>query len=469
MANFSSGVKRKPLALSDGTELARPPTRVLEKWMFGYYLELAWRSLKRSPGLTVLMILAIGFGVGASMTTYSVFRAVSGDPIPWKSSKLFVPQVDPWGPKASSDGEPPAALTYTDAVALMRAHQATRQSAMYRINLLMVPEQAGRHPINGDGHAVYSEFFPMLDVPFLFGSGWSAQDDAGRAAVAVISSKLNARVFGGVDSVGKSLNIDGKDYRVVGVMDHWQPQPKFYDVVTGGAFPLKGDDVFIPFERAIANGIYNSGSDGCHGSLKEPGFVGLQRSNCTWIAFMVELDDPAAVTRYRHFMEGYAREQQRAGRFDWAPNIRLRVLRAFLDAEHIVPDDTRVSLLVALGLLVVCLVNTVGLLLAKFLRRSGEIGVRRALGASRGAIYAQFLIEAGVVGLAGGLLGLLLTGLGVLSVGLVFSPQIAALAKLDFSLLGLTLALSVVAALVAGLYPTFRAARVQPAWQLKSN
>ena len=63
-----------------------------ENGVFAYYLELAVRSLRRSPGLTALMILAIGFGVAASMTMYSVFRGVSADPIPWKSSQLFVPQ-----------------------------------------------------------------------------------------------------------------------------------------------------------------------------------------------------------------------------------------------------------------------------------------------------------------------------------------------------------------------------------------
>jgi len=100
--------------------------------MFGYYLELALRSLKRSPGLTALMVLSIGFGVAASMTTYSVFRAVSGDPIPWKSSKLFVPQVDMRGPTGrDATGEPPTAMDYADAVTLMRAHRAELQSAMY--------------------------------------------------------------------------------------------------------------------------------------------------------------------------------------------------------------------------------------------------------------------------------------------------------------------------------------------------
>ena len=441
--------------------------------MFNYYLELALRSLKRSPGLTALMVLAIGFGVAASMTTWSVFRAVSGDPIPWKSSKLFVPQIDMWGPKGrgpnSTDNEPPDAMDHTDAMALMRAHRGKLQSAMYQISPSVVPADASKHPINVSGHAVYSEFFPMLDVPFLYGSGWNADADTQRAPVVVISSKLNEKLFGGENSVGRTLSIEGKDYRVVGVLDNWNPQPRFYDVVNTGGFSTGVEDVFIPFERAIAMGIPNDGNTNCSERPAESGFVGLQRSSCIWLAYMVQLDDAAAVSAYRSWLDGYAKDQQKAGRFGWAPNNRLRDVPAFLDHEQVVPSDTKVSLLVALGLLIVCLVNTAGLLLAKFLRRSSEIGVRRALGAPRLAIYAQFLTEAGMIGLAGGVLGLLLTGVGVASVSWVLPKDIASLARLDFSLLALTLLVAVIATTLAGLYPTFRASRVQPAWQLKSN
>ena len=438
--------------------------------MFAYYLELALRSLKRSRGLTVLMVLAVGFGVAASMTTYSVFRAVSGDPIPWKSSKLFVPQIDMWGPKGrSNNNEPPEAMDYTDAMALQRAHRAKLQSAMYQVSPSVVPAGAGKHPINVSGHAVYSEFFPMLDVPFRYGSGWGADADTQRAAVVVISHKLNEKLFGGANSVGRSISIEGKDYRVVGVLDDWNPQPRFYDVVNTGGFSSGNEDVFLPFERAIDVGMPNDGNTNCSEVPAESGFVGLQRSSCVWIAYMVELDDAAAASAYRHYLDGYAQDQQRAGRFGWAPNNRLRNLPDWLDAEHVVPSDTKVSLLVALGLLVVCLVNTAGLLLAKFLRRSSEIGVRRALGAQRSAIYAQFLTEAGIIGLAGGVLGLALTGAGVASVSWVLPKDIAALARLDVPLLLLTLLVATIATLLAGLYPTFRASRVQPAWQLKSN
>jgi putative ABC transport system permease protein len=438
--------------------------------MFGYYLELALRSLRRSPGLTALMVLTIGFGVAASMTTYSVFRAVSGDPMPWKSSKLFVPQIDMWGPTGrGSDGEPPAAMDYTDAMKLMRDHRAKLQSAMYQISPSVVPTGSGKHPINVNGHAVYSEFFPMLDVPFKFGGSWSANDDAQRAAVTVISSKLNQKLFGDANSVGKTVNIEGKDYRVVGVLNDWNPQPRFYDVVNSGGFSTGVEDVFLPFERGIAVGLTNDGNTNCNAIPSESGFVGLQHSSCVWISYMAELDDAAAAAAYRQYMDGYAHDQQQAGRFGWAPNNRLRNLTDWLDNQHVVPSDTKVSLLVALGLLIVCLVNTAGLLLAKFLRRSSEIGVRRALGAQRLSIYAQFLTEAGIVGLAGGVLGLLLTGVGVASVGWVLPKDIAALARLNVSLLVLTLLVAVIATLLAGLYPTFRAARVQPAWQLKSN
>jgi putative ABC transport system permease protein len=145
--------------------------------VFTYYLELAVRNLRRSPGLTALMMLAIGFGVAASMTTYSVFRGLAADPIPWKSSQLFVPQIDAWGPGHGENGEPPTTLTYTDAMNLMRQHRASRQSAIIPMFRSIMPERSNQDNglIDTRGYAVYSEFFPMLDVPFQYGSGWSGR------------------------------------------------------------------------------------------------------------------------------------------------------------------------------------------------------------------------------------------------------------------------------------------------------
>ncbi|HEX5488645.1 MAG TPA: ABC transporter permease, partial [Rhodanobacteraceae bacterium] len=190
--------------------------------MFGYYLDLAWGSLRRSPGLTSLMVLSIGIGVALAMTTWALVHSLSHDPIPGKSAHLFIPTVDMWGPaahaKTGGANEPPKLMDYGTAAALLHDHRAKYQSAIYWIAPTVVPGTPGTHPFNASGFAVTGEFFPMLDVPFKYGSGWSNADDAARAQVAVISSDLNDKVFGGGDSVGKTFAIDGRDYRVVGVL-----------------------------------------------------------------------------------------------------------------------------------------------------------------------------------------------------------------------------------------------------------
>ncbi|HEY8586247.1 MAG TPA: ABC transporter permease [Rhodanobacter sp.] len=437
--------------------------------MFAYYLQLGLRSLCRNPVLTGLMIIAIGFGVAASMATYAVFQAVSGNPIPGKSSQLFTPQIDNWGPnQGRSDGSLPDALTYTDVKALMSANVATRQAATYPVSLSLIPSDPRANAMVANGYATYADFFGMFNVPFLYGSAWPSSDDARHGNGVVISRKLNQRLFGGTDSVGKVLNLDGNDYRVAGVIDHWNPRPRFFDAANGSGFAGE-PDFYMPFTRAIDLQIETSGNNNCSGGPVASGWSGWLQSECVWLAYWVELPDAAAVQRYRSFLTGYAANQQRAGRFGWAPRVALSDVQQWLDIQRVVPPETRVSLLVSLGFLVVCLVNTIGLLLAKFMRRAPEIGVRRALGASRSEIYRQFLLEAAAVGLAGGALGLLLTWFGVLGVGLVFERDIARLAHLSPALVALTILVAVIATVVAALYPTWRAACVQPAWQLKSN
>jgi putative ABC transport system permease protein len=125
-------------------------------------------------------------------------------------------------------------------------------------------------------------------------------------------------------------------------------------------------------------------------------------------------------------------------------------------------------MLLSFGFLAVCLLNASGLLLAKLMGRAGDIGVRRALGASRTAIFVQCLMETGMVGLAGGLLGLLLTSLGLLAARSLLSADFVSLAHLDLADVAIAIGLAVTATLLAGLYPTWRAAQVQPAWQLKA-
>jgi putative ABC transport system permease protein len=148
--------------------------------------------------------------------------------------------------------------------------------------------------------------------------------------------------------------------------------------------------------------------------------------------------------------------------------VRLRNVMQWLAHERVVPDDVRLQTGLAFGFLLVCLVNTVGLMLAKFMRRAGDLGVRRALGASKRALFGQLLIESGVVGVVGGAGGLLLAGLGLWVVRQRPSSY-AALAHLDTTMLLTTFALALGSTLLAGMLPAWRACQVPPALQLKSN
>jgi putative ABC transport system permease protein len=189
---------------------------------------------------------------------------------------------------------------------------------------------------------------------------------------------------------------------------------------------------------------------------------------CVWVQFWVELATPAKAADYRAFLANYSEQQRSAGRFERPTNVHLRNVMEWLDYHQVVPSDVRLQTWLAFGFLLVCLLNTVGLLLAKFLGRSSQIGIRRALGATRGAIFAQCLVEAGTVGLVGGLLGLGLAWLGLWAVRQQPAGY-AELAHMDGAMLLATFTLALVASVLAGLLPAWRACQVAPAIQLKSQ
>lgn len=436
--------------------------------MLNYYLGLAFASLKRNKALTILMIAAIGVGIGATITTLTVFRAMGQDPIPGKSTQLFTPQIDNWGPQAGNPNNRNRIadqLSYLDAKALIDAHAAKRQAAMYATELVLTPQNPQLQPFQAHVRATYGDFFPMFDVPFLYGSSWSTADDDARAAVVVITRELNDKLFAGSNSVGKTLNLDDREYRVVGVLNSWQPIPKFYDLTTEKF--TKGEDIYLPFTRAIDVRMETAGNFNCSAGVVDSGWEGRLHSECVWLQFWVELPTAADVARYRAFLANYAAEQQRTGRFNWPAHTELRNVPQWLAYKEVVSDIFRILLLVSFSFLFVCLLNAMGLLLAKIMARAKDIGLRRALGAARGAIFAQHLIESAVVGLAGALLGLVFTALGLLGLRNLLSESIGMLTHLDVMDVVLAVSLALLCSLLAGLYPTWRATRIQPALQLK--
>jgi putative ABC transport system permease protein len=224
----------------------------------------------------------------------------------------------------------------------------------------------------------------------------------------------------------------------------------------------------MPLQTALELHFDHNGSNDCWGNGTGGAGGVYPSAECVWLQFWVELDSSAKAATYKAFLVHYSEEQKALGRFQRAPNVRLDNLMQWLDYNGVVPSDVRLQAWLALGFLLVCLVNTVGLMLAKFLRRSGELSVRRALGASRRALFAQLLTESGVIGIAGGAGGLLLALFGLWLVRRRPSDY-AALAHLDPTMLLVTFALAIGASLLAGILPAWRACNVTPALQLKSN
>jgi putative ABC transport system permease protein len=258
---------------------------------------------------------------------------------------------------------------------------------------------------------------------------------------------------------------------VIGVLAAWMPQPKYYDPNNSG-FDIP-EDVFIPFGWMKARRLGSAGNTQCVSKdAKVEGFDSLLTQDCVWLQFWVEFRARSDRDRYQAFVDNYSNEARLHGRF----------LPTWLRMWDVVGDDSRLQLALGFVFLGVCVLNTLGLMLAKFLSAAPISGLRRALGATRADVIRQHLIEVIVVGLLGGAAGLALTlgGLEVLRV-LLFSAMLAesdnpdtvalvqSLVHMDIPVILAAIALSLLTGVLAGLYPAYRIGRLAPATFLKTQ
>jgi putative ABC transport system permease protein len=452
-------------------------------------LMLALRSLRRNPVLSALMVLAIASGIAASMITITLYHGRAGHPIWWKADKLYAVTLDTRDEDKNNaftqlnrhPEYPPVQLTYQDARAIYRSNIPVRSVMMFRTASVVNPERAGQKPFATISRVTTADFFAMFDVPFLYGSGWTRADDEAPAPVIVLSRYANEKLFGGVNSVGRSITIRKQDYRVIGVIDSWMPQPKFYDLNNSG-FDLP-ENMFMPWGWTEALRLPTAGNtNSVRANAKVGSFEELLTSDSVWLQFWAELPTAAHRERYQRFLDNYATDQKKYGRFPRALNNRLLDVDGWLKMNDVVGDETRIQVAVALMFLLVCVLNTFGLMLAKFMKAAPISGLRRALGASRVDVMRQHLIEVVIVGLLGGVAGLALTFIGLRAMramnnqpfpGADDNPARVALQQsltnVDFQMFAVALALSLLTGILAGLYPAWRIGRLTPSTFLKTQ
>ncbi len=437
--------------------------------MLRYYMKLGMLSIKANWALSVLMVAAIAIGIGACMTIVTVRHVMADNPIEHKNDVLFHVRLDNWNPNEPYDepNEPPEQVTYLDSTALLEAARAHRQVISFKSDRVVQPDGEGVMPFQEIVRATSADFFAMFDVPFEYGSGWDTAADRTEEKVVVLSSPMNERLFGGEDSTGRMVTMNNEPFRVVGVLREWRPVPTFYDLNNN---PFEGpEEIYVPFSVAVAGEWGSAGNNSCWKPIEQAGYEGYLASECIWIQMWVELPTQTEKEAYMQFLDDYVTQQKQLGRFPRDLNNRLDTPEDWMIDQEIVDETVAVLLALAVLFLIVCLLNTIGLLLAKVIRRRNDISLRRALGASKSELFKQYIVEAGLIGAAGGLAGIGMTWLGLRGIENVFSEYdfIEYLVTMDWQMVGLAVVLAIVSALGAALYPTWRACTVSPATTLR--
>jgi putative ABC transport system permease protein len=398
-------------------------------------LRFALRSLAKTPGFTVIAVMVIAVGIGVNTAVFSVVNTVLLKPLTYPDPQNLVELMNT-GPQGTFPGaNVPKFNTWHQQTGIFQ-HVAGYDLGGSGLNLT-----GGDNPQQVQGIHVTSDYFAMFGAPLAAGRTFTATEDSPNGGhVVVLSYGLWKSRFGGNSNiVGTTIQIDGQPYLVVGVVGR-------------GFVTEPAGDLWLPYQFDL------NSRDMAHyftvAARLKPG-VTLPQANA-----QLKL----AADQFRRTYGDAALGPQ--GGF------------GVVSLQESIVGDTRSSLLVLLGavslvLLIAC-TNVANLLLARASARKRELATRAALGAGRGQIIRQLLIESLVLSLSGGLIGLVLGFVGVrllLSISPGGIPRVGdgSAVSLDLNVLFFTLGVSVITGILFGLVPAISASRSNLAASLNES
>lgn len=439
--------------------------------MFNYYLKLAWLSVRMTPGLSLLMVLAIAIGIATCLTTLTMYSVISSNPMSHKNDSIFALQLDSWGgatPFTRTENQMPYQITYKDAKAILEADVAEDVVVMMRSGFFMSVPESGVEDAVQRGRITTSDFFKVFDVPFIFGGAWSHEVDLNMQNVVVISEEVNNRYFKGENSVGRTIFLEERPFTISGVVaDEWRLLPSLHDLNNGfyDLPPL----VYMPFSVMAISEMANWGIiRNWQTDVDIRTYADKLQSETVWLQAWIGVASAQQKAEFESFLTQYITREKQKGRFPHPLKFALNSPQEWLVINKTVGNDTRILLGLSFAFLLVCLVNSVVLLLAKFYKKAPEAGVRRALGATQYSIFIQHLAEACVIAVAGGVLGMVFSWLGLAGVRSLYS-EYTYVASLSVVTITAALVLAFISSLASGVLPALQISRTQPSHYLKAQ
>jgi len=420
-------------------------------------LRYALRGLRRSPGFTTTVILTLALGIGVNAAMFAVIDHLMFRPFPLLRTPEDVHRVYLRTTYRGSTNANPVFpfLRYRDLLAATRTVDAVAAHSEWRF---AVGDGDASMPRNIVG--VTPSFFELFDAPAALGRYFVETDDAEPAGVpvAVVSHRFWSTELQSANVIGQRLKIGVVDYTIVGVA------PRDFVGVTDGAPP----DVFVPLTTIPAN----------LGTWSVESF----RRDYSW-------DWVQMIVRRKPGMSAEAVSDELTGAY-----IRSRAAARMLNprvlADSLVrpvaiagpvklaagPDagaESRVLLWVtgvAGIVLIIACANVANLMIARVMRRRREITIRLALGIGRGRLVAQFLTEAMLLALSGGIAGVVMAQWAAAAILAMLLPSDTPFSvATDWRTLGAALGLASAAALLTAIGPALAAARTDLAVMLKAG
>jgi predicted permease len=394
-------------------------------------IRYALLQLRKSPGFTLTAVLTLAFGIGATTAIFSIVEGVLLRPLPFPEPSRLVTQDDVLEGVGYSSG--------AHGVTAVGLRAYTRDMHSYTS---LGAYQARSFELSGVGDAarinaarLTASMFQVLGVSPLIGRAFTQQEDESKQQLAVLSYQMwHSRFHGDAHILGQKILLDRNSYEIIGVM----PRSFEFPPVPG---QLNRCELWVPMSITQLEINNAAGWEFQMVGRLKPGVTPAQ----------AEQD---AKSTSQEIMRGFPAFM---GGVHIRPVVQPAAERTVAQARPLV----RTLFLAVVVVLFIACANLAGLLLVRVIRRRREISVRLALGASTEAILRQTLVEALMLSLAGGLMGLVLASVG-LQVGVSFLPetlpQISSIG-VDWKVAAFAILLAVVTGFLCGLVPALSASR----------